>query len=139
VGQGTNSGGAEAMIWDPIKGMRPLRSWILTFNSDQLAQLGLWKLTAATGISADGTVVTGYGINPQGVQEAFVATVPAMCYANCDNSKTDPVLSASDFACFLTRFRNGDPYANCDGSTSVPVLNAGDFTCFLNKFRAACR
>jgi uncharacterized membrane protein len=138
VGQGTSANGSEAMIWDPIKGMRPLRSWILTFNSDQLAQLGLWKLTAATGISADGTVVTGYGTNPQGVQEGFIATIPAMCYANCDNSKNAPILSANDFTCFLTKFRSGDPYANCDGSTDAPVLTASDFTCFLSKFQSGC-
>jgi len=29
-------------------------------------------------------------------------------------------------------------YANCDGSTTQPVLTAGDFSCFLNKFRAGC-
>ncbi len=138
VGQGTSANGSEAMIWDPIKGMRPLRGWILSFNSDQVAQLGLWKLTAATGISADGTTVTGYGTNPQGITEGFVATIPAMCYANCDNSKTSPILSANDFTCFLNRFRNGDSYANCDASTTPPVLNAGDFTCFLDKFRAGC-
>jgi hypothetical protein len=29
-------------------------------------------------------------------------------------------------------------YANCDGSTDSPVLTASDFTCFLAKFRAGC-
>ncbi len=60
------------------------------------------------------------------------------CYANCDGNTTAPLLSASDFTCFLNKFRNSDPYANCDGSTGSPTLTAGDFTCFLNKFRAGC-
>ncbi len=60
------------------------------------------------------------------------------CYANCDGSTDVPVLSANDFACFLTKFRAGDPTANCDGSTDVPALTAADFSCFLAKFRAGC-
>ncbi len=62
----------------------------------------------------------------------------ATCYANCDGSTNNPLLGASDFVCFLNKFRNGEAYANCDGSTAAPVLSAGDFVCFLNKFRAGC-
>jgi len=68
---------------------------------------------------------------------AILAAGPA-CYANCDGSTSAPLLSASDFVCFLGKFRSGDPYANCDGSTSAPVLSAADFVCFLGKFRAGC-
>ncbi len=67
-----------------------------------------------------------------------VQTQTPPCYANCDGSTTSPVLTASDFTCFLTAFRNGDSYANCDGSTDSPVLTASDFTCFLTQFRAGC-
>jgi len=62
----------------------------------------------------------------------------SLCYANCDCSTDSPVLTASDFACFLTKFRAGDPYANCDGSTDTPSLTATDFSCFLSAFRAGC-
>jgi hypothetical protein len=70
-----------------------------------------------------------------------------VCYANCDQSTTPPVLNAGDFSCFLTQFRAAgslpasgqlSAYANCDQSTTPPVLNAGDFGCFLQKFRAGC-
>jgi hypothetical protein len=60
------------------------------------------------------------------------------CYANCDSSTTSPALTASDFICFLNKFRAGDDYANCDGSTTAPTLTAADFTCFLSAFRAGC-
>ena len=63
---------------------------------------------------------------------------PAPCYANCDGSTTAPVLTVSDFTCFLNRFAAADTYANCDASTTPPVLNVGDFTCFLNRFSAGC-
>jgi uncharacterized membrane protein len=35
-----------------------------------------WKLSIATAISADGQTVVGYGINPSGLTEAWIATVP---------------------------------------------------------------
>jgi serine protease AprX len=60
------------------------------------------------------------------------------CYANCDGSTTEPILTVADFSCFLTKFAAGDPYANCDQSTVAPVLNVADFTCFLTRFAAGC-
>lgn len=60
------------------------------------------------------------------------------CYPNCDGSTTSPVLGPSDFSCFLSRYRSGDPYANCDASTVAPVLGPVDFSCFLSKYRAGC-
>ncbi len=64
--------------------------------------------------------------------------IPAVCYANCDESTATPVLNVADFTCFLQRFAAGSPYANCDSSTAVPVLNVADFTCFLQRFAAGC-
>jgi probable HAF family extracellular repeat protein len=47
---------------------------------DVLADAGLdltgWILEAATAVSADGHTIVGYGINPDGVRQAWVATVP---------------------------------------------------------------
>jgi hypothetical protein len=60
------------------------------------------------------------------------------CYANCDGSTAAPVLTASDFVCFMNRFAAGDLLANCDGSTAPPVLNVADFSCFVAKFIAGC-
>lgn len=60
------------------------------------------------------------------------------CYANCDNSTTEPILNISDFICFQTRFSARDPYANCDGSTVAPRLNVNDFICFMAKYAAGC-
>ena len=35
-----------------------------------------WHLTVAKGISADGLTIVGYGVNPDGLNEAWIATVP---------------------------------------------------------------
>lgn len=61
-----------------------------------------------------------------------------VCYANCDESTTAPVLNSNDFACFLNLYASGSPRANCDGSTVAPVLNSNDFACFLNRYAAGC-
>ena len=68
----------------------------------------------------------------------LVTPAPQVCYPNCDNSTTPPILNVLDFSCFLNKFAAGDPYANCDNSTTPPVLNVLDFSCFLNKFAAGC-
>jgi hypothetical protein len=54
------------------------------------------------------------------------------CVADCDGSGG---LSPSDFTCFLSKYRAGDPYGDCDGSGS---LSPADFTCYLGKYRAGC-
>jgi hypothetical protein len=63
---------------------------------------------------------------------------PPSCYANCDNSTTNPFLNVLDFNCFLTQFSAGASYANCDNSTTPPVLNVLDFNCFLTRFSTGC-
>ena len=72
VGQCHGAAGFEAFIWDAVSGLRSVRQ-ILESEFDLGTQLRGWKLRAATGVSADGTVVVGYGVNPQGNQEAWLA------------------------------------------------------------------
>ncbi len=137
VGRGTSEAGSEAFIWDAASGMRSLAS-VLT--ADGAANLSGWVLSAATGVSADGRTIVGWGTNPTGDVEAWIAHIPApaACYANCDNSTTSPVLNALDFACFLNSFSAGESAANCDGSTVDPVLNILDFVCFMNQYVSGC-
>jgi probable HAF family extracellular repeat protein len=62
---------AGTFIWDASHGMRNL--------SDVLINLGLgdslagWSLDFASAISADGRVIVGYGTNPDGNTEAWIA------------------------------------------------------------------
>jgi hypothetical protein len=124
-----------AFVWDRVRGTRNLKSYLMVLGSTDV--LG-WTLNYAGGISADGRTIVGTGIDPQGRTQAWLARIPAFCYANCDISVTPPVLNVADFACFLQRYANGDPYANCDESTTMPVLNVADFACFLQHFAAGC-
>jgi probable HAF family extracellular repeat protein len=73
AGWGTSDAGHEAFLWTPETGMRRL--------ADVLTEHGLdvsdWTLREATGLSASGRTVVGWGISPSGYVEGFVATLPA--------------------------------------------------------------
>ena len=71
---GTAHAGADdaAFIWDEVEGMRALEQVLSLLGVD----LTGWDLKEATGVSDDGRKVVGWGINPEGQQEAFVATIP---------------------------------------------------------------
>jgi probable HAF family extracellular repeat protein len=68
-------GGTEAFLWNPADGMRLLQD-ILT--ADFGLDLTGWRLTSATGISADGLTIAGVGYSPNtsSGQEAFIAVIP---------------------------------------------------------------
>lgn len=73
VGYGVTNAGEAAFIWDSIHGMRELKDVL----SDELGlDLADWNLTRATGISVDGAVIVGYGINASGEPEGFRAVLP---------------------------------------------------------------
>ncbi len=67
-----------------------------------------------------------------------IARTSCSCYANCDGSAANPLLTANDFQCFLNRFAQQNAYANCDGSTNLPTLTANDFQCYLNAYASGC-
>ncbi len=102
-------------------------------------------LTVASPGAADATIYRCGATNSCGLAftDSFVEARLGG-YANCDGSTLSPVLSASDFVCFLNFFRQGFSsvvldYANCDQSVEPPTLTASDFICFLNKFRVGCQ
>jgi uncharacterized membrane protein len=68
VGGSTNFSDFKAFIWDPVNGIRDLQQMLVGLGVD----LTGWSLTAATAISDDGLTIAGNGINPAGLQEAWV-------------------------------------------------------------------
>ena len=64
-------GQAEAFIWDKVNGMRSLKAVLLSEGDD----VSGWILERASGVSADGRIIVGSGINPAGQTEAWLATV----------------------------------------------------------------
>lgn len=66
-------GGDDAFLWKPGMGMRPLGEFL-----ENVLHLNLsgWQLVTAHDVSADGEVIVGVGINPQGKIEAWRAVIP---------------------------------------------------------------
>ena len=62
----------QAAIWDETHGMRSLWSVLVDSGLD----LTGWTLSTATGISDDGMTVVGFGENPDGNTEGFIAILP---------------------------------------------------------------
>ena len=72
VGESETSGGAtRAFIWDESNGMRDLKQALR--DDFGLGTPGFTRLNEAVGISADGRVITGTGINFSNRLEAWVA------------------------------------------------------------------
>lgn len=60
-------------IWDEANGMRNFQEVLV---SDYGVNLGGWILAEATDISADGQTIVGWGNNPNGKTEAWIAVIP---------------------------------------------------------------
>jgi probable HAF family extracellular repeat protein len=73
VGRGATASGSEAFLWTESLGMVSLKDYLLDANATGLAG---WTLRNAYAVSADGSTIVGYGTNPDGFDEAFIATIP---------------------------------------------------------------
>ncbi len=75
VGFGSTSTGwgMEAFIWDQANGMRNLKD---VLEKGYGLDLTGWTLENATAMSADGLTIVGYGINPDGLAEGWITTIP---------------------------------------------------------------
>ena len=74
VGIGSGNSQHTALVWTSVNGWENI--------ADLLSQSGIdldgWKLEEATGISANGTIVVGYGTNPDGNTEAWRADLTGL-------------------------------------------------------------
>lgn len=61
-----------AFVWDARSGVRRVDALLASFGID----LAGWTLFSVTGISVDGTVLVGNGLNPEQNREAWIAVIP---------------------------------------------------------------
>ena len=71
-GQSDSSSSVEAVIWTVESGMVRL---VDVLQSRGVRTTG-WLPLVAQGVSADGKTIVGYGINPSGKLEAWIARLP---------------------------------------------------------------
>jgi hypothetical protein len=63
--------GDWAFVWTAATGMKSIRALL----EAQGINLNGWRLQYAVGVSDDGTVIAGEGVNPEGAGEAWIATL----------------------------------------------------------------
>jgi uncharacterized membrane protein len=73
-GAGDTQGDQRAAIWTAATGMQDLRAVLVGLGLE--TELEGWFLVEANAISSDGRALAGVGIDPQGRQQGFVATLP---------------------------------------------------------------
>ncbi|GBC91855.1 hypothetical protein HRbin15_00314 [bacterium HR15] len=69
----SSSASERAFRWTTKKKLQDLKRELIDAGVTAVSN---WILLSANDVSADGTVVVGYGLNPQGQYEAFRATLP---------------------------------------------------------------
>jgi PEP-CTERM putative exosortase interaction domain/probable extracellular repeat, HAF family len=62
----------EAFVWDADHGMQSLKAVLAGYGVDTTG----WDLIEARGISDDGLTIAGWGYNPNGVEQAWIAVIP---------------------------------------------------------------
>ncbi len=107
VGRSNSASGSESFVWDSTNGMQSISSILINGGVD----LTGWTLYTAYGISTDGQTIVGYGTNPSGNTEAWVANI---------NLEHNIIISPSPY-----------DFGNVNiGSTSTPqtftISNTGD-------------
>jgi len=71
VGNANAGSDIRAFIWDETNGMRDLKSVLEEGGAD----LTGWTLSSAQAVSGSGDTIAGYGINPAGNTEAWIAGI----------------------------------------------------------------
>ena len=76
VGQGSTANGQEAFVWrQGWTSMRSLKN-ILVSDYELTDELAGWQLSRAAAVSADGSTIVGWGINPAGRNAGWIARLP---------------------------------------------------------------
>ena len=103
VGRGSSADDGEvAFLWDAANGMRSLQDVLVGFDLDMTG----WRLTNATGVSADGLTIVGTGTR-LGATEAWIAHLPEPFTCACDFNG-DGRIDLQDHDAFVGCFGGSD-------------------------------
>ncbi len=136
------SGSQLACIWEARTGWwsvkQALEGWGVSTTG--------WTLSFATSISDDGRTIVGYGTNPAGVSQGWVAVIPLSCPADLDDGSgagtSDGGVDINDLLYFLTQYESGSVAADLDDGSGLGLSDGGvdinDLLYFLARYEAGC-
>ena len=130
--------GHEAFIWDPILTggvMRKLSSYLID-EQGLGAQLAGWTLKEANGISDDGRVIVGTGINPDGNYEAFRVVIVRRT-AHTGDYNGDGNVNAADYTIWRHTLGQGVPVGSGADGNQNGMIDAGDYNYWKARFGTA--
>ena len=121
-------GMARPLAWERGVGRTTAEAYLQARGVD----LGGWSDLYIQQIDADGRRMLADGLNPEGVRESAIITLPEPCAADVNR---DGMVDSQDFFTFVTLFFAQDPGADFNGDASV---TSEDFFAFLTAFFAGC-
>ncbi|QKK07726.1 MAG: PEP-CTERM sorting domain-containing protein [Planctomycetota bacterium] len=126
---GSSSAGTGPFYWTPEDGTRLL---IDVFQDHGVEVPDGWRLSRASGVSADGRTIVGYGVSPHGNTQGWVAYLGPTCRADYDE---DGVMTEADVTAYLLVWQRRNLFAdwNYDGN-----INIIDLLGFFNEWAAGC-
>ena len=99
VGRAIDASGAlQAFRWTAATRMQSVLTLLLAAKVVTM-DFG-WQLTGANGVSADGTVIVGDGVDPLGQNQGWIARLPKESNENCeedDDNQGDNDNQGEDF------------------------------------------
>jgi len=135
VGYSSGAAGTEAVVWRGGQ-LRTIRE-VLT-EAGVTSHLG-WSLSVANGVNSTGLIICGSGINPNGQNEGWVATLPELAPACPADFNGDGFLDFFDYddyvTCFETGTCPGERTADFNGDNFVDFFDYDDF---VTAFEQGC-
>jgi probable HAF family extracellular repeat protein len=126
VGDSDTSSGDCAFIWDAQNGIRNLHQVLVT---DYGLNLTGWQLYGARGVSSDGKIIVGYGINPSGKTEGWIANLaPPSLTVRREGSNSVLSWPTNVPGFTLQSATNLTPLVNWIDSTNAPTIVGAEFT-----------
>jgi probable HAF family extracellular repeat protein len=110
----------SAFIWSKRDGMQDLHDVLADLELD----IAGWILAGATGVSADGRTIVGWGLNPLGQSEGWIAHLGEPL--NPADLTGDGIVDAADLAELLAQWGVCDKGAPCTADIAPPPPDGGD-------------
>ena len=111
---GPNDFSPRAFRWTAANGMQSIETLLAQAGVDVTG----WRLSNATGVSADGAVIVGYGTNPAGLEQGWIARLPSpttatsLVAAVAPNARTSYLPGGPPVTAFATVINSGSVTAS---------------------------